>query len=73
MHYCHLLFFKYILGAQYELHAATETTPSVVVHVCESNEEFESEESMEVVKKPKPKIIKTRRPDYSPTNQSWTI
>ncbi|ETE73162.1 Calcipressin-1, partial [Ophiophagus hannah] len=57
-------------GDQYELHAATETTPSVVVHICESNEEHESAETMEVVKKPKPKIIKTRRPDYSPTYQS---
>ncbi|KAK9402126.1 calcipressin-1 [Crotalus adamanteus] len=57
-------------GDQYELHAATETTPSVVVHVCESNEELESDESMEIVKKPKPKIINTRRPDYTPTYQS---
>uniref|UniRef100_A0A8C6VLK5 Regulator of calcineurin 1 n=1 Tax=Naja naja TaxID=35670 RepID=A0A8C6VLK5_NAJNA len=57
-------------GDQYELHAATETTPSVVVHICESNEELESTATMEVVKKPKPKIIKTRRPDYSPTYQS---
>ncbi|XP_070606485.1 calcipressin-1 isoform X2 [Erythrolamprus reginae] len=57
-------------GDQYELHAATETTPSVVVHVCESNEEFESDETMEETKKPKPKIVKTRRPEYSPTIQS---
>ncbi|XP_007420240.1 calcipressin-1 isoform X1 [Python bivittatus] len=57
-------------GDQYELHAATETTPSVVVHVCETDEELEAEETTEVVKKPKPKIIHTRRPDYTPTYRS---
>ncbi|TKS66149.1 Calcipressin-1 Down syndrome critical region protein 1 -like protein [Collichthys lucidus] len=55
---------------KYELHTATPTTPSVVVHVCEDergNSSAPDDSDQDDKPRPaRPKIIQTRRPDYTP-------
>ncbi|XP_071765703.1 calcipressin-1 isoform X1 [Centroberyx gerrardi] len=56
-------------GDKYELHTATPTTPSVVVHVCEDERGDSSgpddSDHDDKPRPPRPKIIQTRRPDYT--------
>ncbi|KAM4560003.1 calcipressin-1 isoform 1-T1 [Odontesthes bonariensis] len=57
-------------GEKYEIHTATPTTPSVVVHVCDDvhgpgpapGDSDQDDEPRPL----RPKIIQTRRPDYTP-------
>ncbi|KAG7503445.1 hypothetical protein JOB18_038489 [Solea senegalensis] len=58
-------------GEKYELHTATPTTPSVVIHVCDDEHGGDSSapddsDLDDKPRPPRPKIIQTRRPDYSP-------
>ncbi|KAG5267722.1 hypothetical protein AALO_G00224910 [Alosa alosa] len=60
-------------GEQYELHTGTPTTPSVIVHVCETEEDSSEGEADGGAdggeggkQRARPKIIQTRRPDFAP-------
>ncbi|KAK5619274.1 Calcipressin-1 [Crenichthys baileyi] len=57
-------------GEKYEIHTATPTTPSVVVHVCEDEHRDGSAavgpEQEDEPCPPRPQIVQTRRPDYAP-------
>lgn len=65
------------IGEKYELHTATPTTPSVVVHVCEDeqvgNPVPNDSDQDDKARAPRPKIIQTRRPDYTPRIEQWMM
>uniref|UniRef100_A0A3Q2Z4V0 Regulator of calcineurin 1 n=1 Tax=Hippocampus comes TaxID=109280 RepID=A0A3Q2Z4V0_HIPCM len=56
-------------GDKYELHTATPTTPSVVVHVCQEelgdSSARDDGEPDDAARTARPKIVQTRRPDYT--------
>lgn len=52
-------------GDQYELHTATPTTPSVVVHVCEDQGSTPNDRP----RPQRPRIVQTRRPDPVPRGE----
>ncbi|XP_030636441.1 calcipressin-1 [Chanos chanos] len=55
-------------GEQFELHTGTTNTPSVIVHVCEDEQDSSGgEEETEGGKRTRPRIIQTRRPEYTPS------
>ncbi|XP_028321458.1 calcipressin-1 isoform X2 [Gouania willdenowi] len=60
-------------GEKYELHTATPTTPSVVVHVCEDkpgdSSSPDDSDGEDKPRPPRPKIVQTRRPDYAGAEQ----
>lgn len=70
-------FYVWFPGEKYELHTATPTTPSVVVHVCEDEHGDSSapddSDQDDKPRPPRPKIIQTRRPDYTPGVEQWAM